>query len=430
LSEYERNIKSGERHSLGLVHEIEGLRTIEAQNFQEKRHLKEEIDKALGQVTAKNVDFKAAEGNNHRLNLALTEKKGECDLLMARISEIDAKRLDQQQVNIERKQQIDRLKSDLERAEVKASVANERLQSLSIQLTEKDGQLGSDTQRIVFLEAKLTGLEHEKQLLNDRLEHTRLSNENIKKQNVALTERLGSKSTALDNNELKKQSMEGIIKHQTTELENRRLAEEQLKNKISKLTEERKSLAERVTGLQRAVSQLAAEKQNEHDLYKKHSRDAKQLRKNVDEAEKERLNADKTSVKLVEDKSVLEQRLLTANHEIKDLRDLCAKLELQIQDTATIYERRLEDQTERYRRDMEIELDRVRGVMVQQDRTIDARERAHDARISILEDTCQDLREKAGKGQRQNRRKQRQTAELLSDLRRSTSPLRKSQVRH
>lgn len=154
------------------------------------------------------------------------------------------------------------------------------------------------------------------------------------------------------------------------------------------------------------------------------------MRKNVDEAEKERLNADKTSVKLIEDKAVLEQRLLTANHEIKDLRDLCAKLELQIQDTATIYERRLEDQTERYRRDMEIELDRVRGVMVQQDRTIDARERAHHARISILEDTCQDLREKAGKSQRQNRRKQRQTAELLTDLRRSTSPLRKSQVRH
>merc|ERR1712178_629155 len=226
--------------------------------------------------------------------------------------------------------------------------------------------------------------------------------------------------------------MEGIIKHQTTELENKRLNEEQLKNKISKLTDERKTLAERVTGLQRAVTQLAAEKQNEHELFKKHARDAKQLRKNVDEAEKERLNNDKQLVKLVEDKAVLEQRLHTANTEIKDLKDLCAKLEIQIQDTATIYERRLEDQTERYRRDMEIELDRVRGVMIQQDRTIDARERAHHARISVLEDTCQDLREKANRSSRANRKKQRQTAELLSDLRssRNVSPARKSQVRH
>lgn len=40
---------------------------------------------------------------------------------------------------------------------------------------------------------------------------------------------------------------------------------------------------------------------------------------------------------------------------------------------------------------MEIELDRVRGVMIQQDRTIDARERAHHARISILEDTVSDM---------------------------------------
>lgn len=216
IGELERNLKSSERNGLALVHEIDGLRSIEASNVEEKRHLKEEIDRALGQLTSKNVDFKASEGENHRLNLALTEKKGECDLLMARIAEIDSKRLDQQQVNIEKQQKIDKLKSELERAEVKVTAANERLQTLSIQLTEKDGQLGSDTQRIVFLESKLTGLEHEKQLLSDRLEHTRLSNENIKKQNVALNERLSAKAKELDNNQLKKQSMEGVIKHQTS----------------------------------------------------------------------------------------------------------------------------------------------------------------------------------------------------------------------
>ena len=88
--------------------------------------------------------------------------------------------------------------------------------------------------------------------------------------------------------------------------------------------ESKKKFQERVTGLQRAVTQLAAEKQNEHDLFKKHARDAKQLRKNVDEAEKDRLANDRNMVKLVEDKAVLEQRLHTANTEIKDLKDLCA----------------------------------------------------------------------------------------------------------
>merc|ERR1711941_19370 len=91
-----------------------------------------------------------------------------------------------------------------------------------------------------------------------------------------------------------------------------------------------------------------------------------------------------------------------------------------------MYEKRLADVGARFRRDMDIELERVHATNIQQDRTLEARERAHQQRISVLEDTCQELREQASRSSRAQRRKQRQTAELLADIRRSTSPVRES----
>lgn len=74
---------------------------------------------------------------------------------------------------------------------------------------------------------------------------------------------------------------------------------------------------------------------------------------------------------------------------------------------------------------MEIELDRARANIMQNERTLEARERAHRQRISLLEDSNQELREQVDRNNRSKRRTHRQTQELLNDIRRSVSPTRR-----
>merc|ERR1711972_961536 len=246
-----------------------------------------------------------------------------------------------------------------------------------------------------------------------------------KKKQATLAERLVNKNRQNEDLNLKQLELEGVIKGLNADLENKKQVEEQLRQKIAKLSEERKALAERVTGLQRAVTQLASEKQVEHKDFKRSAKENSKLKKVVDELEKDKGLTDESLARLSADKTELEHQLMVNKQELKDANDTIKKLEVQIISADKIFERRLADQNERFRRDMEIELERVRVVGLQNDRCLDAKDRAQQARISVLEENCQDLREQVNRANRQNRRKQRQTADLLADIRRSTSPDRK-----
>jgi len=291
-------------------------------------------------------------------------------------------------------------------------------------LTEKEGLLGTDGQRIGHLEQLLTASEHDRKLIEERLEHARLGAEDLKKKQATLNERLTHKQRGHEDLDLKRQELEGIIKHLNADMEVRKQTEDQLRNRVTKLTDERKSLAERVTGLQRAVTQLASEKQQEHKDFKRSLKENSKLKKNIDDIEKDKLQSDEVLQRLNAEKGNIEHQFLTSRQDIKDARDQIKKLELALTSTEQMYERRLADSSERFRRDMDIELERARVTNIQADRALGAKERAQVQRITHLEDTCQDLREQVNRANRQTRRKHRQTAELLADIRRSTSPMR------
>lgn len=129
--------------------------------------------------------------------------------------------------------------------------------------------------------------------------------------------------------------------------------------------------------------------------------------------------------RLAQEKHDVEAALINNKQELRDAREEIKKLELQIIKIEQLYEHRIAEQNEKFARDMDIELDRARATTMQSERTLDARERAHRQRISLLEDSNAGLREQLERANRAKRRNHRQTQELLSDIRRSTSPTRR-----
>jgi len=228
----------------------------------------------------------------------------------------------------------------------------------------------------------------------------------------------------------KRQELESILKHLSADFELKKQTEDQLRQRINKLQDERKTLAERVTGLQRAVQTLASEKQQEHKDLKRHARENNKLKRTIDGIEREKEKSDQAMLKTGMDKQELEGKILSMGQELKDSIDTAKKLEMQLENTKKLYEKRMLDQSERFKREMELEMDRFRVVSMQNERTLEARETAHQQRIACLEDTCDNLREHVGRTQRESRRKHRQTAELLADIRRATSPARTSPVKY
>ena len=181
-------------------------------------------------------------------------------------------------------------------------------------------------------------------------------------------------------------------------------------------------MAERVTGLQRAVTQLASEKQQEHKDLKTKAKEVNKLKKDIDNIEKDKVTTDFEVTRLTNDKASLEAKLLETKSDNRELRETIKKLEMQIMKVEQLYERRIADQNDKFSRDMEIEIDRARHTAFQSERTLEARERANRQRISLLEDSNQDLREQIDRSNRSKKRNHRQTQELLSDIRRSASP--------
>ena len=167
----------------------------------------------------------------------------------------------------------------------------------------------------------MTASEHDRQLLEERLGHVRLSSEDLKKKQATLSERLTNKNRHNEDLDLKQQELEGVIKHLTADLENKKQVEDQLRGRVSKLTDERKSLAERVTGLQRAVTQLASEKQNEHKDFKRSAKENMKLKKAMDDLEKGKGSTEEVLNKISVERAELEHQLLVNKQELKDASD-------------------------------------------------------------------------------------------------------------
>merc|ERR1711972_331777 len=182
----------------------------------------------------------------HRAKVMLADKDGELGLLNERIEQLSTKLLETEQLSQEQRQAIDRAEIQVARSKAQNENLKERITTLNLCLSEKDGKLGTDGQRICHLEKLLTASEHDRQLLEERLGHARHSSEELKKKQATLSERLVNKNRQNEDLDLKQQELEGVIKGLGADLENKKQVEDQLRSRIAKLSEERKSLAERV----------------------------------------------------------------------------------------------------------------------------------------------------------------------------------------
>ena len=216
LGEAERQIKDQERKNTNLINDLDTAHSGEARLQEERRRLKDLLDQGEARFTKLEIERRGLEGNLHRSQVTLADKDGEIVLLNERIEALQTKFLEGEQKASELKQHSDKTRIELDRSNALNSNLKERIQALTLGLSEKDGQLGSDQQKITHLEQLLTASEHDRQIMVERLETARQLSEELKKKQAQLGERIVNKEKKSDDLDLRRQELEGVVKTLTS----------------------------------------------------------------------------------------------------------------------------------------------------------------------------------------------------------------------
>jgi len=127
--------------------------------------------------------------------------------------------------------------------------------------------------------------------------------------------------------------------------------------------------------------------------------------------ERERLKTEEESMRLVEDKGVLDRSVRDLELELEDSRKTIQAMQQQLSDTEQSNAKRLIEMSSRHRQESELEIERLRTAQIQSERTLEARERAHRQRVKGLEEQvatvkdqlAQEIRRRQPRTQRSNK---------------------------
>ena len=215
LADSERTVKEQERVNVNLMTDLSNSNSAEARLAEERRKLKELLDQGEAKFTKLEIERRGLEGQLHRSQVVIADKDGEICLLNDRIEALSQKYLDAESKATAHKQDSEKTQIELDRSNVMNANLKERINALTLGLTEKDGQLGSDQQKITHLEQLLTASEHDRQLLKERLDTARMQAEELKKQHATLSERVVNKTKSADDLDIRRQELEAAIKLMT-----------------------------------------------------------------------------------------------------------------------------------------------------------------------------------------------------------------------
>merc|ERR1712224_1100151 len=211
----------------------------------------------------------------------------------------------------------------------------------------------------------LTASEHDRRVLQERLQSTRQTLAESKKQCVDQQERLNALTREHEESEVRRSEVENQIKDLNTVCTQHQEAETSGLERIQKLQEEKRVLQERITGLQRAIAQLDSEKRETERGAVRLEKDKNALQKTLDKVERERLKTEEEAVRLVENRGVMDRSMRDMESELEDTKKTCHALQAQLADTEQVNAQRLIDITTRHRQESELEMERLRTAQIQ-----------------------------------------------------------------
>ncbi|CAF3848033.1 unnamed protein product [Rotaria sordida] len=391
ISGLERQLLAMENEKKQTLEKIGVAKSSESRLSDDKRSLKRALDESEARATELEMNRRALEGEIQRLNMTLTDKDTEiqvhqerCETLIRQIQEREDKC---QSLQLS----VDRLSLTLAKAEEGESNLKTRVQSLNQTLSQSNYQTADLQQKLGGIQNAVQSSESERRVAQEKLEQARSQISELKKQNHELLERVHHLQNEVTDSEMRRHELENQLRNANTLLVQRQESEQEAIQKISILTADKQALQEKISYLQRQLGNLDIEKRDAERSKLRLEKDKCVLKKTLDKVERDRLITE--DIVRSWDRAEIDRQFRRVEEENLTLQRQVENLQAILNESEHQHAQRLIDFNTRNRRETELETERIRSSQTAAERALEAREKAHRARVKGLEEQITALKE-------------------------------------
>uniref|UniRef100_G3W3J0 Ciliary rootlet coiled-coil, rootletin n=1 Tax=Sarcophilus harrisii TaxID=9305 RepID=G3W3J0_SARHA len=372
----ERSLQAAENERRASQEKISKMKANEAKLESDKRRLKEILDASESRATKLELLRHSLEGELQRSRLGMGDRESQAQALRDRAENLERQLADSELKAGALQLTVDRLNIALAKAEDSEAALKEKVQGLTASLAESTRSVTSAQDKNLHLQKSLTACEHDRRVLQERLDVARQATAEAKKQSSSLGEQVQTLRSERTELELQKADLEGQVQQLQELLDQRQESETTALQGLQKVKDEKQQLQECLASLQKSLAQLEGEKREAERSALRLEKDRAALKRTLDKVEREKLRSHEDSIRLNHEKGLLDRSLTGAEQELTEAQKQIHQLEGQC-----LLETGGQTQLE-----LQQELERLRGAQAQAERTMEARERVHRQRIRGLEE--------------------------------------------
>ncbi|CAF4826729.1 unnamed protein product [Rotaria sp. Silwood1] len=391
ITALERQILAMENDKKQIIEKMGLSKSNESRLSDEKRQLKRALEENDARATELEMTNRGLEGEIQRLNMILTDKDTEIQVHQERCETLIKQIQDREEKCQSLQLSVDRLSLTLAKVEEGESSLKTRVQSLNQTLSQTNYQAADLQQKLGSLQSALQGSEADRRVLQDKLEQSRSQISELKKQNHELLERVHHLQNEVTDSDMRRHELENQLRNTNTLLVQRQESEQEAIQKISILTSDRQALQEKNALLQRQLGNLDLEKREAERSKLRLEKDKNVLKKTLDKVERERVVTE--DILRSWDRAEFDRQFRRLEEENQALQKQVEHLQAALNESEQQHAQRLIDLTTRNRRETEAETERIRTSQTAAERALEAREKAHRARVKGLEEQITTLKE-------------------------------------
>lgn len=359
----------------------------------DRKKLKVALDSSESGKTQLELGKRTLEGDIARMNLVLTDKETEKEVLKNRVESL----LKQGKSSEEKAQSLalnlDRLNLALNKENASGTEMNEKIQALNVSLTESGNTTTSLQDKMSELQKALTASENDRRVLQEKLEATRKSEQEAKNAQYDLEQGKKDLTQDLLDRDTRIMELEAQVRSLDTLLVQRQEAEQDAYQQIKALQAERADLQDCIATLQRKVANTETELSEVSKTSVALEKERRDLAKNFDKIMREKMNQEMAHNKTLTEREALELAFRKLEEENAELNKQLEALQASLAEAEQTHAQRLIDLTTRHRQETEMETERFRTAQLEGERRMEARERSHRQRIKGLEETIATLKD-------------------------------------
>ncbi|CAJ0954033.1 unnamed protein product, partial [Mesorhabditis belari] len=371
------------------------------------RDHEEQWDTTRFQLESKNRE---GDAENQRLQLQIATFESERQNLQEKIKQLDSEMRLTEQKMADYKDDNDKLKRDLTKAETLESELRRQVDLSS--KTSQDYLMIKD--QLVAAQNELNQANLRRQTMENELLNLRSELREHKQRVQDVNSRVSDLQRQLQDANGEKNRLEDRLLNLEKQLTQQRSTEADLKQQLETAKNEKRQLQKDLEDLRRRLTQLETDKVKNLHLLENWKKEKAQLMKKIELLETDKRRTDTAIRETALQREAIEKSLNAMERENKELYKNCAQLQQQIAQLEMENGNRILELTNKQREEQERQLLRMRQEKGQIEKVIENRERTHRNRIQQLEDQLRILREQLD----QERRRRRDFAErgLVNDI--------------